>query len=124
VAIKLIEKNNGKILEAHIGEKLTDADYQEFVPRVEALIRQHGKLRVLFDMSGFHGWNAKALWDDIKFDLKHFNDLERIAMVGEKKWQEWMSTFCKPFTTAKVRYFDQAQIGEARAWLEGGEQPV
>jgi hypothetical protein len=29
-----------------------------------------------------------------------------------------MSVFCKPFTTAKIRYFDRAAIAEARAWLE------
>ena len=28
-----------------------------------------------------------------------------------------MSLFCKPFTTAKIRYFDHGAIAEARAWL-------
>ena len=37
-------------------------------------------------------------------------------MVGDKKWQKGMSVFCKPFTTAKIRYFDVAQAMEARAW--------
>jgi hypothetical protein len=38
-------------------------------------------------------------------------------MVGEKKWQQGMATFCKPFTTATIRYFDHADAGEARKWL-------
>ena len=42
-------------------------------------------------MKDFHGWDAGALWEDIKFDLKHFSDIERVAMVGEKKWQKGMS---------------------------------
>jgi hypothetical protein len=49
--------------------------------------------------------------------LKHFSDIERLAMVGDKKWQHGMATFCKPFTKATVRYFDQAQAAEARTWL-------
>jgi hypothetical protein len=28
-----------------------------------------------------------------------------------------MATFCKPFTTAKIKYFDHSQLDEARAWL-------
>jgi hypothetical protein len=120
MAVELIEKNGGKLAEVRVSEILTHADYEHFVPRFDELVRQHGKLRLLFDMSEFHGWKAKALWDDIRFDVKHFNDLERVAMVGEKKWQQWMSTFCKPFTTAKVRYFDRSEAGDARAWLEGG----
>lgn len=121
MAITLIEKNGGRILEAHAGEKLTEADYQQLVPRFEALLRQHGKLRLLFDMSGFHGWEAKALWEDIKFDAKHFNDLERIAMVGDKKWQEWSAKVDvlkaraeKAGADAKLKYHEQLQQAEHR----------
>jgi hypothetical protein len=66
-------------------------------------------------MRDFHGWDAPALWEDIKWDAKHFNQVERVAMVGDKKWQEWMAAFCRPFTTGKVRYFDRNLT--ARAWL-------
>jgi SpoIIAA-like len=38
-------------------------------------------------------------------------------MVGETKWQHGMSIFCKPFTAASIRYFDHAEIDQARAWL-------
>jgi hypothetical protein len=44
--------------------------------------------------------------------------VERLAMVGDKKWEKGMSVFCKPFTTAKICYFDRADIADARAWLE------
>jgi hypothetical protein len=29
-----------------------------------------------------------------------------------------MATFCKPFTTATVRYFNHTAQDEGRAWLE------
>ena len=116
--IQLNEEDGGKILVVHISAKLTKADYEHFVPEFERLVQQHGKLRLLFDMTGFHGWDAGALWEDIKFDIKHFADIERLAMVGEKKWQQGMATFCKPFTKATIRYFDHADAAEARKWLE------
>ena len=87
------------------------------MPEFERLLGQHGKLRVLFDMSDFHGWEGSAVWEDIKFDIKHFADIERLAMVGNKKWQHGMATFFKPFTKAKSRYFDRADTAEARKWL-------
>jgi hypothetical protein len=43
--------------------------------------------------------------------------MERIALVGEKKWEEWMAKVCKPFTMAKVRYFDASEIDAAWAWV-------
>jgi hypothetical protein len=34
-----------------------------------------------------------------------------------------MAAFCKPFTKAAIRYFDQAHAAEARKWLgEANEQ--
>ena len=117
MSIQLDEENGGKSLVGHATGKLAKADYEHFVPEFERLVRQNGKLRVLFDMTGFHGWDAGALWEDIKFDMKHFADIERLALVGEAKWQHGMATFCKPFTKATIRYFDHADTVEARKWL-------
>ena len=118
MAIQLTEKKDGKVLEVQVSGKLMHEDYNHFVPMFERLVKQNGKIRVLFEMTDFHGWEGGALWDDIKFDLKHFSDIERLAMVGDKQWEKGMSVFCKPFTTAKIRYFDHAAIAEARAWVE------
>ncbi len=115
--IELNEEDGGKVLAVHVSGKLVKADYEHFVPEFERLVGQHGKLRVLFDMSNFHGWDAGALWADTRFAVKHFADIERIAMVGEKKWQHGMATFCKPFTKAKVQYFERVDAEKARTWL-------
>jgi hypothetical protein len=116
--IQLIEENAGKMIIVRVSGKLVKKDYEVFVPEFERLVRQHGKLRVLFDMIGFRGWDAGALWEDIKFDIKHFADIERLAMIGDKKWQHGMATFCKPFTKATIRYFDHTDITRARKWLD------
>ena len=55
---------------------------------------------------------------DTKFAMHHFSKIERLAIVGEKKWQEGMATFCKPFTKATVKYFDYTDAVEAGQWLD------
>jgi hypothetical protein len=117
MSIEFNEQHGGRVLAVHVSGKLVKADYERFVPEFERLVRQRGKLRVLFDMTSFHGWEASAAWEDIKFGVKHFADVERLAMIGEKRWQRGMATFCKPFTKATVRYFDQADAADGRAWL-------
>lgn len=118
MAIKLEEKSGGKMLEVSLTGKLVKEDYETFVPAVERLVKQHGKIRMLMAMHDFHGWTAGALWEDTKFAAHHFRDIERLAVVGETKWQHGMATFCKPFTTAEVRHFDHTAMDEARVWLE------
>jgi hypothetical protein len=59
-----------------------------------------------------------GLWQDIKFDWKHLSDFERIAFIGDKSWGKSMAKFCKPFATAKIRYFTPDEVDEARQWIE------
>lgn len=116
--ITLNQADGGKILDVKLGGKLTRQDYETFVPEVERLIKQSGKIRMLVQMTDFHGWEVGALWEDIKFDLKHFGDIERLALVGDSKWEKGMAAFCKPFTTASIKYFDESKQADARAWIQ------
>lgn len=114
------EEIRGKVLEVHLTGKLDKSDYDKFVPTSEELIREFGKIRILVEMHDFEGWEAGALWEDMKWNAKHFKDIERLAVVGEKSWHRWMTSFCKPFTTATVRYFTLDQLMAARDWLDEG----
>jgi hypothetical protein len=120
MTVDLREEAGGKNLNIRLSGTLHKSDYEAFVPEIERLIRQHGKLRLLVELDDFHGWDAGALWQDIKFDVKHFGDIERLALVGHSKWEQGMATFCKPFTSAEVRYFDVAKRAEAETWLASG----
>ena len=113
-----LNETGANTVEVQISGKLVHEDYERFVPKIESMIKEHGKVRLLVEMIDFHGWKGNALWDDIKFDVKHFADIERIAMVGEKSWEKAMSVFCRPFTTAKIRYFNRTELDEARNWLK------
>ena len=119
------ELAEGKIIVVEASGKLSKADYEEFVPETERLIKEFGKIRVLFEMHDFHGWEMVGVWEDMKFDLKHFRDIERLAFVGEKAWEHGMTVFCRPFTTATIKYFDSSKAEEAANWIhEGIAQPV
>jgi hypothetical protein len=114
-AVEITAADN--LLEVHLTGKLTREFYEQLVPAVEAQIKAAGKLRILVLMHDFHGWTAGALWEDIKFDFKHGKDIERLAIVGESKWEKGMAAFCKPFTGATVKYFDHTQVEAAREWV-------
>lgn len=119
-----INQAEAPILEVTLRGKLTHADYEQFVPLIEKRIARGGKLRLLARLEEFHGWTAGALWDDIRFDARHFRDIERLAIVGDRAWEHGMAVFCKPFTTAEVRYFERGDESEARKWLQGAAVPV
>ncbi len=57
----------------------------------------YGRIRVLMDLQDFHGWDFGAAWADFTFGLKHLGQLERCAVVGDKRWEEWLTDLGKPF---------------------------
>jgi hypothetical protein len=115
--IEQLQTDSEKIVAFKLTGKLHDDDYKIFVPAVEAAISAQGKVRLLAQFEDFHGWDAHAAWDDFKFGVKYYADFERLAFVGDKKWEEWMARFCKPFTQASVKYFDADQAESAWAWV-------
>jgi flavodoxin len=56
MSVNVQEQAGGKVLVVNLGGKLTRDDYQHFVPEVDRLIRQHGKVCMLVRMHDFHGW--------------------------------------------------------------------
>ena len=96
MAIKLDEYDGGTLLHVTASGILTHHDYERFIPEFERLASEHGKIRILFEMRDFHGWQGQALWDEIKMDVKHSSDVEKVAMVGDRKWEKIMTMLGKP----------------------------
>src|SRR5690349_4602151 len=115
--IETLTSSAPNVLAFKMSGKLHDADYKKFVPLVDDAIAKAGKVRILAQFHDFHGWDAHALWDDIKFSTTHCTKIERIALVGEEAWEKGMAAVCKPFTMAKIRYFDASEIDQAWAWV-------
>ncbi len=119
----MIERLNSpaaNILGFKLSGKLHDEDYKTFVPAIDAVLAKEGKVRLFAQFHDFHGWDLHALWDDIKFSTTHCTKIDRIALVGEKTWEQWMAKVCKPFTMASIKYFDATQADAAWAWLKEG----
>ena len=120
--IETIETGLPKVVAYRLTGKLQDDDYKQFVPTMETILTAMGKVRLFIRLKDFHGWDVHAAWDEFLFSLKHYSDFERIAIVGDRKWEKWMAGFCKSFTTAKVKYFDKAEIDAAWDWLRENEE--
>ena len=58
--IQLTEEDDGKILVVRVSGKLAKADHAQFVPEFDRPVQKHGKMRVLFDMTALHHWDAGA----------------------------------------------------------------
>ncbi len=98
--------------------KLTHEDYEIMNPMIDSALAgvTHPKVDVLFDGMEWEGWEPRAAWDDFKLGLKHGNKFEKIAIYGNKKWQEFAAKVGSWFTSGEVKFFDNNE--DALAWLK------
>ena len=96
--------------------ELKASDYDKIIPVIEYKIDIHGKINLYCELGELKSIEVAAIWKDLKFDVRHFSDFRRVAIVGHKSWMDWATQFTKPFTSAKVRYFDTYDKHEAMAW--------
>jgi hypothetical protein len=100
-----------------VSGKLTHEDYEELTPMLEAaLATVHApKVRVFIDAIELEGWEPRAAWDDLKLGLKHGNEFERIAIFGNRQWQELAAKLGSWFVSGEVKYFEDRD--QAFDWL-------
>jgi hypothetical protein len=115
-----ISQNDGNLITVRVRGKLTAADYKDLVPAWQRVIDEHGSMRMLFVMEDFHGWEPGAAWDDFRFETGHADSVERVAMVGEKSWESWLTRVGSLFAPERVRYFDLSDLKEAEHWVRAG----
>jgi hypothetical protein len=104
-------------LELNVQGKLEDSDYRTFRPLAEDRIREHGSVSLLVRISDFEGWTPSAMWEDLKFDVSHYSDVSRLALVGDEPATRWMARLSKPFTRAEVEHFPKEKLEAARTWV-------
>lgn len=112
--IPVAEDNNFAL---RISGKIDHDDYQQFKSQIESLLDEYEKISLLIELDEFEGATTTAIRDDLKFVVEHENAFERIAIVGDKAWEHWMSLLAEPFIKAKVRYFKRHQLNKAWDWL-------
>ena len=111
----IIPNTNGGTVHVRMMECLHKRGYELFAEGIAALVEQHGKIRILFDMAGFHGWGKGAQWFDID---KVFPEVERVAFFGDPKWEQEIGALCKPFPGALLRYFESGSRTLAVEWVK------
>ena len=88
--------------------KLSHEDYEKITPMLDsALIEvKQPHIRALIDLTELEGWEVRAAWDDFKLGVKHGTQFVKIAIYGNKNWQEMAAKIGSWFVSGDAKYFD------------------
>ena len=118
LAIGIERTGNDFFLSLKASGKLTHEDYNKINPMIDSAIQgvKEPKVKVFIDGSELEGWELRAAWDDFKLGLKHGSEFDKIAIFGNKKWQEYSAKIGSWFLSGEVKYFEDADT--ALTWLQ------
>jgi hypothetical protein len=110
-----LKKNESGLTILRVSGVLHRSDYEHVLPELEQAIGQ-GTRRLLLELDGFKGLTPAGLTDELKFDIKHRKDFERIAVVGTAL-EELGVRLLSPLFSGEVRMFGKGEGAAAEAWL-------
>lgn len=85
-ALKFVEMGPDNVLGLAIVDKMEVADYEKFNYYLEDHVQKHGKARIFLEIVDMKGLSLRALYEDLKTAVKHYNSIERMAIIGDQGW--------------------------------------
>jgi hypothetical protein len=119
--IKKLVESSGNTIGFLVQGKLTREDYTgTLLPELEKIIGSHSKGRLLIHMKNFEGWTLGGAWEDF-LNWPKFLSIERMAIVVDETWDEWMTRLFRLFATIGIdlQFFREERLEDAWKWIRG-----
>ncbi len=111
----LDDPENGIVRVAFVGE-IQPTDYEVSAPTFEKIIKAEKPIRLLLDWNRFSGWSQESESQAFFFRIRYRGDIERVAIVVERKWRSAATEF-ETIVDAEVRFYETRSGAEAMRWL-------
>ncbi|MGD2078458.1 MAG: STAS/SEC14 domain-containing protein [Chloroflexota bacterium] len=115
--IEKMEQSSGNVLGYKVAGTVTKSDYDVLTPEVESVVEQEGDVSLLLDMTEFK-WEKVSAWGrDMKFGKRFHEQVSKMAIVGDKRWEKWLADVASPFYAQEAQYFASDERDAAWDWL-------
>ncbi len=113
-----LQHDGDNVYRLEISGLMKKADLQRSESALGEELRRIGRAKLLVLLTDFNGWEPHANWNDLTFYVKHGDAIERIAIVGDPRWEDQALMFAAAgLRRAPVEFFTNADLAKARAWL-------
>lgn len=112
-------RDQSGIWELHISGTLKKAELDAAQAAGSKALASGGEARLLITLEDtFSGWGKGEAWGDTTFFSDHGDQIVKIAVLGDRPWEEEMLMFLGAgLRRAPVRYFPRAAREAALEWL-------
>jgi hypothetical protein len=118
--MQLLPMTRDNLIALRVSGVLATQEIDQFKALVRDVIDQFGEVRMYFEMQEFDGWQVGSFLENAFFDIIYANRYSKVAMVGEKSWQAWITKLADIVKGGEVRYFDLDDRLQAVQWVQYG----
>lgn len=111
------EHDSLPVAEIRVLGRVTEHDMDEILPKMEAFIDRHGKVRLIEVIERFEGFDVTTILDGMKFDFRHMGDVTHAAIVSDIPWISFMTSAFARVVPLTVKVFSMDELDAARDWI-------
>jgi hypothetical protein len=120
--ITILPETRDDLVAISVSQKLTAKDFDLYRALIKERIEKFGFARVYFEMREFYGWEAGSFFENAVFDIVNGSKFGKVAMVGDKIWQELAARLAGLVKKEGIKYFDLRQKELALRWINERKQ--
>jgi SpoIIAA-like len=119
-----IDRPSDGVLSVSVTGAWTASEWTQAQAALAEAVRQLPDVRsLLVIVESFLGWKGDG-WDDLSAQATLDQQIERLAIVGEQKWEDLILMFAgQGLRRIEIKYFPAGELDEARRWLTAGSAP-
>ncbi len=115
--IKELKESTDELLALEFEGRIDENDYKQIHTMVEKVTANTGDPLLLLDVHDLEGITPAALCERIR-DQDDFNQFAKVAMVGDKAWQEMIVKVFGTLMKPAARFFEPEERQQALQWLK------
>lgn len=108
-----------------IGGEVTRDEYRQITRQIEDALEEYGTpICLLIEVRELEGIDAGALWEDLRFAVRHWHDIQALALVGETSDLGRLAQLGGAIAPVEVRQFEPQAVHDAWEWIRRRDREV
>jgi hypothetical protein len=117
--IEFLDFPDTNIVGVHLSDTLTEDDYEAFAHQLRDQLEAHMTVRLLFEIEDVEGWEPEDRWEDLTFDMRQVEDVDKVAVIGDDPWEPLADKIEFLFPSSLIQTYEDADREDGLEWLRG-----
>lgn len=117
VGFETLPESSSETVGWRLEGRLSDAEVEAMHEQLDSIIADKGSARVLVDLTAMEGMEPSAVWEDLHRSVGKLGDIDRLAVIGDERWHEWVTTASDTIAPIEAHYYAPAESPAAWTWL-------